>query len=76
MAGDGVFPYETKAGALYGFKFRQSDGTSSTRRFTSRRAARAAKREHEESIRRGEVKVARERFQAFWNRFGELGLRT
>jgi hypothetical protein len=68
--GDGVFPYETKQGTRYGFKFRQSDGTSSTRRgFTSRRAARAAKRELEESIRRGEVKVARGWFQAFWNRF-------
>jgi integrase len=68
--GDGVFPYQTQGGTRYGFKFRQSDGTSSTRRgYTSRRAARAAKRELEESIRRGEVKVARESFEAFWKRF-------
>jgi integrase len=68
--GDGVFAYTTQAGTRYGFKFRQSDGTSSTRRgYISRRAARAAKRTLEESIRRGEVKVARESFEAFWNRF-------
>jgi integrase len=68
--GDGVFPYKTTAGTRHGFKFRQSDGTSSTRRgYTSQRAARAGTRELEESIRRGEVKVARESFETFWNRF-------
>jgi hypothetical protein len=68
--GDGVFSYKTKGGTRYGFKFRQSDGTSSTRRgYLSRRAARGAKRALEESIRRGEVKVARESFEAFWHRF-------
>jgi hypothetical protein len=57
--GDGVFPYETKAGTRYGFKFRQSDGTSSTRRgYVSKTAARKAKRKLEESIDRGEIKVA------------------
>jgi integrase len=67
--GDGVFPYETKAGTRYGFKFRQSDGGSSTRRgYTSRLAARKAKRKLEESIDRGELKVARESFAVFWNR--------
>ena len=67
--GDGVFPYDTRAGVRYGFKFRQSDGSSSTRRgFRSRKIARAEKRKLEESIRRGEVKVARESFEAFWNR--------
>ena len=50
----------------YGFKFRQNDGTSSTRRgYASRPAARKAKQKLEESIRRGEVKVARESFAAF-----------
>jgi len=67
--GDAVFPYDTRQGVRYGFKFRQSDGTSSTRRgFLSRGTARKAKREMEESIRRGEVKVARESFEAFWTR--------
>jgi integrase len=67
--GDGVLPYETKAGTRYGFKFRQSDGTSSTRRgYVSKTAARKAKRKLEESIDRGEIKVARESFEAFWNR--------
>ena len=67
--GDGVFPYETKPGTRYGFKFRQSDGSSSTRRgYTSRTAARKAKRKLEESIHRGEIKVARESFETFWSR--------
>jgi integrase len=67
--GDGVFPYETKQGTGHGFKFRQSDGTSSTRHgYTSRLAARKAKRKLEESIDRGEIKVARESFETFWNR--------
>ena len=64
---DAVFSYRTKRGTRYGFKFRQSDGTSSTRRgFISRRAARTAKAGVEESIRRGEIRVARESFTEFW----------
>jgi integrase len=67
--GDGVFRYDTVQGIRYGFKFRQSDGASSTRRgFLSRKTARAEKRKLEESIRRGEIKVARESFEGFWNR--------
>lgn len=67
--GEGVFSYETKQRTRYGFKFRQSDGTSSTRRgYASRPAARKAKQKLEESIRRGEVKVARESFEAFWTK--------
>jgi integrase len=66
---DAVLTYETKGGSRYGFKFRQSDGTSSTRRgFISRRAARTAKASLEESIRRGELRVARETFEAFWTK--------
>src|SRR5512132_793103 len=38
-AGDGVISYDTRQGNRFGFKFRQSDGSSSTRRgYTSRRA--------------------------------------
>jgi hypothetical protein len=49
--------------------FRQSDGTLSSRRgFASRRAAATARRRLLESIERGEVKVARERFGALWAR--------
>jgi hypothetical protein len=67
--GDGVFVYSTKRGTRYGFKFRQSDGTSSTRRgFTSRRAVRAAKGGLEGSIRRGEIRVGRESFTEFWDK--------
>ena len=52
--------------------FRQSDGKASTRRgFTSRAAAATARRRLVESIERGEVKVARETFGAFWARLLE-----
>ena len=71
-AGDGIYAYETRAGTRFRFVFRQSDGTLSTRRgFTSRRAAATARRRLVESIERGEVKVARETFEAFWLRLLE-----
>jgi hypothetical protein len=67
--GDGGFSYTTKHGTRYGFKFCQSDGISSTRLgYTSRLAARKAKRKVEESIDRGEIKGARETFETFWRR--------
>jgi integrase len=47
-SGDGIYPYETRAGTRYYFKYRKSDGRSATRRgFTSPRAAR---RERERTI--------------------------
>ena len=40
-SGDGVYPYETRAGTRYYFKYRKSDGRSATKGgFTSPRAAR------------------------------------
>ena len=67
---DGVYPYATNAGVRWRFVYRQSDGTLSTRRgFTSRTAASTARRKLLESIDRGEVKVCRETFETFWNRF-------
>jgi hypothetical protein len=64
---DGVYPYTTRNGVRWRFVFRQSDGTMSSRRcFTSRRAATRARERLNESIRRGEVKVARETFEDFW----------
>jgi len=70
--GDGIYPYGTRAGVRFRFVFRQSDGTMSSRRgFTSRRAAADARRRVVESIERGEVKVARETFGAFWRRLLE-----
>ena len=70
--GDGIYPYGTRAGVRFRFVFRQSDGTMSSRRgFTSRRAAADARRRIVESIERGEVKVARETFGAFWRRLLE-----
>jgi hypothetical protein len=65
--GDGVYPYATRAGVRFRFVFRQSDGSVSSRRgFTSRRAAVTARRHMIESIERGEIKVARTTFGAFW----------
>jgi hypothetical protein len=66
--GDGVYPYSTREGIRFRFTFRQSDGKVSSRRgFTSRRAAVIARRRMIESIERGEIKVARITFGAFWN---------
>jgi integrase len=66
----GVYPYETSAGTRWRFAFRQSDGSLSNRRgFASPRAAATAKRRLEESIRRGEVKVARDTFAMWWATF-------
>ena len=31
-SGDGIYPYETRAGTFYYFKYRKSDGRSATRR--------------------------------------------
>jgi integrase len=65
--GDGIYPYQTGTGVRWRFVFRQSDGTMSSRRgFSSRRAAARARERLKESIRRGEVKVARETFAEFW----------
>lgn len=70
--GDGIYPYRTRRGSRWRFKFRQSDGTVSSRRgFTSHRAAATARRRLVESIERGEVKVSRETFETFWKRLGE-----
>ena len=71
-AGDGIYAYDTRAGIRYRFVFRQSDGALSSRRgFTSRRAAATARRRLVESIERGELKVARETFEEFWQRLLE-----
>lgn len=69
-ARDGVYSYKTTRGTRWRIVFRQSDGTLSSRRgFTSRTAARNARRKLVESVERGEVKVSREDFETFWNRF-------
>jgi hypothetical protein len=68
-ARDGVYPYATNRGVKWRIVFRQSDGTLSSRRgFTSRTAAATARRRLQESVDRGEVKVSREDFSAFWKR--------
>jgi hypothetical protein len=63
----GVYPYVTTAGTRWRFVYRQSDGRLTTRRgFTSRRAAATAPNAAVEEVRRGEVVVHRDTFQAFW----------
>jgi len=60
----------TKQGRRWYFKYRQADGSSSSKRgFTSRRAAVQAKQALEESVRRGEVKISRDTFAQYWARF-------
>ena len=60
-AGDGVYAVRDDGRPRWRFVFRQSDGTLSTRRgFTSRAARRGRAAPAVESIERGEVKVARE----------------
>ena len=69
-AGDGVYAYATQSGTRYRFAFRQADGRLSNRRgFISRTAARRAKRELEEEVRRGELSAARGTFEEFWVEF-------
>ena len=66
----GVYPYETSSGTRWRFAFRQSDGAMSSRRgFLSPRAAATTKRRLEESIRRGELRVARDSFATWWATF-------
>ena len=75
--GDGVYAYATKAGTRYRFVFRQSDGSLSTRRgFTSRAAAATARRQLVESIERGEVEVCRETSRRSGTRLLEASGRT
>ena len=67
---DGVYAYATTRGVRWRIVFRQSDGTLTSRRgFASRTAALTARRRLQESVDRGEVKVCRENFAAFWNRY-------
>jgi integrase len=47
-AGDGIYPYETRAGTRYYFKYRKSDGRSATRRGFA--TPRAARRERERTV--------------------------
>jgi hypothetical protein len=57
--GDGIYSYETAKGRCWRFTFRESDGTLSSRRgFTSRAAAATSKRRLLEEIRRGELTVS------------------
>src|SRR5271155_1940122 len=46
--GKGIYPYETRQGTLYYFKYRKSDGRSATKRGFS--SPRAARRERERMV--------------------------
>ena len=51
-SGDGIYPYETRAGTRYYFKYRKSDGRSATKRgFASPRAARRERDQCRETCR-------------------------
>ena len=65
---ESIYPYETKAGTRYLFKYRRPDGTSDTKRgFASRAAARQARRALVSAVERGEVRVCREDFATFFD---------
>ncbi len=65
---ESIYPYETKAGTRYLFKYRRSDGSSDTKRgFASRSAARKARRQLVGAIERGEVRVCREDFATYFD---------
>jgi integrase len=66
----GIYSYPTKQGLRWYFKFRDSQGSQTTKRgFTSARAAQDAKRRLTERIERGEVRQTRESFREYWQRW-------
>jgi len=67
-AGDGIYPYETRAGTRYYFKYRKSDGRSATKRgFTSPRAARRERERTVVSAAMGEQLSTTETFGEFFD---------
>src|ERR1019366_8273169 len=67
-SGDGIYPYETRAGTRYYFKYRKSDGRSATRRgFASPRAARRERERTVVSAAMGEQLSTTETFGEFFD---------
>jgi hypothetical protein len=67
-SGDGIYPYETRAGTRYYFKYRKSDGRSATRRgFTSPRAARRERERTVVSAAKGEQVSSTETFGDYFD---------
>jgi hypothetical protein len=65
-----VYAYRTAAGTRWRFVFRRSDGTQTTKRgFTSKRAARDARRRLIEQVERGEVRHTKETFGGYSGRW-------
>jgi integrase len=68
--GDSIYAYETKQGTRYRFAYRDAAGKQSQRRgFTSRTAARKERQRLMGGVHRGEVRISRERFGVFWERW-------
>src|ERR1035441_2453865 len=67
-SGDGIYPYETRAGTRYYFKYRKSDGRSATKRgFASPRAARRERERTVVSAAMGEQLSTTETFGKFFD---------
>jgi integrase len=67
-SGDGIYPYETRAGTRYYFKYRKSDGRSATKRgFASPRAARRERERTVVSAAMGEQLSTTETFGEFFD---------
>ena len=67
-SGDGIYPYETRAGTRYYFKYRKSDGRSATKRgFASPRAARRERERTVVSAALGEQLSTTETFGEFFD---------
>jgi len=65
--GEGIYPYETRNGTQYYFKYRKSDGRSATKRgFSSLRAARREREQVMVSAALGEQASTTETFGEFF----------
>lgn len=65
-----IYAYETRAGTRYRFVFRDSGGKQTTKRgFTSRTAARKERERLMGRVHRGELRVSRETFGEYWERY-------
>lgn len=69
-SGDSIYAYETKQGTRYRFVYRDAAGKQSQKRgFTSHTAARRERQRLMSRVERGEVRISRETFGAYWERY-------
>ena len=73
-SGEGIYPYETRQGTRYYFKYRKSDGRSATKRgFASPRAARSERERVVVSAAKGEQTSSTETFGEFFDEWLRTG---